>query len=204
MTDAQLIEQYSNVLNRIEQLGIFPSRISNSISVATLGIMLIDSVCKRNGTSIEALTGITVDDMSRAIEVSQLEYNLDENGSNKSVIDITIETFDRMADQGRLVRGEDYRFDRNGYLLLDIKRIYDKYTKYRKEYSMDDETLPCNQYTKQLGTMEYFVSYGNKKFKKYSSDGIEVEQRKVYCLDYKKLIKNAEICSIIPEESINN
>jgi uncharacterized coiled-coil protein SlyX len=91
------------------------------------------------------------------------------SGNGISTVDATIEMFDRMAVQDRLIKGMDYMLimskDGIEQIALDVRLIYDKFTKYIKEFNIQDETITSQAaFTKRLRKANCFSKYGSVKF----------------------------------------
>ncbi len=128
---------------------------------------------------------MTMVQAEQALEFGAKEYLLDGGTYNKSVIDLTFEIFDRMG----LEHEHDFSFINSGSEIgFDIKRFYDRYTKYRREHVIGNECLEYGQFIKQLKHKEYFVNYRNVRF-----DG---ESRKAYIINFDLLAKCCDVGNI--------
>ncbi|GAB6157878.1 hypothetical protein JCM39194_10780 [Desulfotomaculum varum] len=156
----------------------YPSRVANNLACCVVGLRLFEEVCRELGLTFEEVSGMTMVQAEQALEFGAKEYLLDGGTYNKSVVDLTFEIFDRMG----LEHEHDFSFINGGTEVgFDIKRFYDRYTKYRREHVIGNECLEYGQFIKQLKHKEYFVNYRNVRF-----DG---ESRKAYVINFDLLAK---------------
>ena len=94
----------------------------------------------------------------------------------------------------KLKQGEDYAFENGGqFLVLALKNIYDRYTRYRKDYAVTGESLDYSQFCKQLEHTAYFVSKGVKK--RFGD-----KTPWVWVLDFYKLEKACDVSGFVTED----
>lgn len=83
----------------------------------------------------------------RYMEMAAKDYMLDGGTHNQSIIEQTFEIMARMQLDPRT----DYTLSEDGNTLyIRLTQVYDKYTKYRKDYAILGEVLPYQQFKKQL------------------------------------------------------
>ena len=100
---------------------------------------------------------------------------------NRSVVEETLEIMARMPyGLGFTTRIE------KGKLYLCLSRLYDLYTKYRKECAITGEVLELRQFQKQLEHSEYFIQ---KNVQKYF-DGTN---HRCWVLDYNLLQQRCDV-----------
>ena len=94
----------------------------------------------------------------------------------------------------KLKAGVDYVFE-NGdkYLCLCLPTVYDRYTKYRKDYAVLGEVLTYNQFKKQLEHCEFFVE--KNKGKRF----VNVTKR-VWVVDFHMLSKLCDVSGFAQED----
>ena len=80
---------------------------------------------------------------TKYIEYAAKEYLLDGGTSNKSVVEQTLEVMSRM---GLDPKSEFAICDDGKTLALWLNHVYDRYTKYRKDYAIAGETLTYAQF----------------------------------------------------------
>lgn len=181
--ETKIQEIHDGVRHRLE--AEYPSRVASNIACCAVGIKLFEIVCVGLGMNFEEVSGMTMLQALQALEFGAKEYLLDGGTYNKSVVDLTIEVFDRM----KLVMDFDYRFFDDGALIaLDIKGVYDSYTKYHRDHALANECLDYRQFIRQLRYKEYFREYKNVRFE----NGI----RKAFVLDFKLLAKSCDVGNI--------
>jgi hypothetical protein len=117
------------------------------------------------------------------LEYAAKEYLLDGNTSNKSVVEQTLEIMSRMG----LDPKSEYCICEDGKVLaLWLNHVYDRYTKYRKDYAIVGETLTYAQFKKQLQHCEFFLESNVQK-------RLGTENRKVWTLDYTLLKERCDV-----------
>ena len=92
-----------------------------------------------------------------------------------------------------------YIFEGAGkHLCIWLSNIYDRYTRYRKDYAITGEVLSVNQFYQQLQHSDYFIA-------KHKPKRIGNTVRRVWVLDYEKLAQNADIhgfMEVEPEKEV--
>ena len=106
---------------------------------------------------------------------------------NRSVVEQTFEVMARM----NLKVEHDFTFEAEGkHLCLWLASVYDRYTRYRKDYAIAGEVLTASQFRKQLEHSEYFIA---KNKPKRMGDAI----RKVWTVDFEKLSQTADVSGFL-------
>lgn len=170
-----------------DSLGVFakelPSRIVNNLACMMAGLRLLEKLCREYELSWHEVFPFNMDACSRYIEYAAKEYLLDGGTSNKSVVEQTLEIMSRMG----LDPKSEYTFIDNGKILaLWLNHIYDRYTKYRKDYAIFGETLTYAQFKKQLQHSDYYLE--SNVSKRMGSD-----VRKVWTLNYELLSARCDV-----------
>ena len=113
------------------------------------------------------------------------EYLLDGSSNNRGIIEQSMEIMARMG----LIDGIDYKVNQERTrAYLNVKRFYDRYTKYRRDHAIVGECLDYRQFTKQLRNSDLFISYMPFHF----DDG----QARAFVLDYRLLLERCDIESL--------
>jgi len=124
------------------------------------------------------------------LESSVREYLLDDSSFNKGIIENTFEVMARM----KLKQGDDYCFENNEqYLIISLSDVYDRYTRYLKDYAIKGESLEYKQFCKQLRKTEYCVK--PTSFKKRMAK----ESKWVWMIDFHKLAANCDVAGFVRE-----
>ena len=165
-----------------ESLGAFakelPSRVVNNLACMMAGLRLLERLCRELELTWHEVFPFSLDACGRYIEYAAKEYLLDGGTSNKSVVEQTLEIMSRMG----LDPKSEYSITDDGKVLaLWLNHVYDRYTKYRKDYAIMGETLTYAQFKKQLQHSDYFLE--SNVLKRLGSD-----VRRVWSLNY-ELIK---------------
>lgn len=151
-----------------------PSRIVNNLACMVAGLRLLEKLCGALGLTWHEVFPYNMEPCTRYIEYAAKEYLLDGGTSNKSVIEQTLEIMSRMG----LDPKSDYAIcDGDTVLALRLNPVYDKYTKYRKDYAVAGETLTYAQFKLQLSHSDYFLESNVQK-------RIGSENRRVWTLNY--------------------
>lgn len=163
----------------------YPSRVANNLACCVVGLRLFEEVCRELGLTFEEVSGMTMVQAEQALEFGAKEYLLDGGTYNKSVIDLTFEVFDRMG----LEHEHDFSFINGGTEVgFDIKRFYDRYTKYRREHVIGNECLEYGQFIKQLKYKDYFKGHRAARFE----DGV----KKVWIIDMDMLAQCCDVSNL--------
>ncbi|MDD4773006.1 MAG: hypothetical protein PHZ09_05305 [Eubacteriales bacterium] len=106
------------------------------------------------------------------------------------------QTLEIMSRMGLDPKSEYAIIDNGTVLALRLNVVYDKFTRYCKDYAIKSEILTYSQFRKQLEHAEYFIEKNAQK-------RIGSEQRRVYTLNYAQLttrcdVSGFEICEAQP------
>ena len=105
------------------------------------------------------------------------EYLLDGGKHSKNIIEETFEVMVRM----NLKYEKDYILDNSGKeLCIRLKRVYDDYTRYRRDHAILGEVLGYKDFHRQLERTDYFISKDETKYFK----GVKT---RVWTLNYELL-----------------
>jgi len=166
------------------------SRIRDNLAVMYAGICLVGSLCTSLGVSFTEAFPFDNEECAKYLDASVREYLLDDSTYNKGIIESTFEVMARM----KLKLGADYCFDNNDqYITIALSDVYDRYTKYLKDFAIKGESLDYNQFCKQLRKTDYYVSSNYKK-------RMAKESKRVWTLHFEKLSANCDVSGFIREE----
>ena len=158
-----------------------PSRIVNNLACCYAGLRFLESVCEGFSLSFADVFTIDVRSCIAHLESAAKNYLLDGSVHNRSVVEETLEIMARMPyGLGFTTRIE------KGKLYLCLSRLYDLYTKYRKECAITGEVLELKQFQKQLEHSEYFIQ---KNAQKYFGG----TNHKCWVIDYSLLQKRCDV-----------
>ena len=163
--------------------GELPARILNNLACCYSGLRLLEKVCIRCSLSWHDVFPISPEECVNALGYGAQEYLLDGSMHNKSVVEQTFEIMSRMG----LAYGEDYTINMEGTeLFIRISHIYDRYTKYRREYAVEGEVLTYSQFRKQLRHSDLVIATNVQK-------RLRSGNTKGYVINYKLLKERADV-----------
>ena len=167
--------------------GEFPSRIVDNLACLYSGLMFVNKLCWSFGQSWDSLFPIPLEACCNHLAFAAKEYLLDGGVHNQSIIEQTFEVMARM----NLKLNSDYVFEAGGQqLCIWFAGVYDKYTRYRKDYAIMGEVLSAKQFYKQLEHSVYFIA---KNKPKRMGDIV----RKVWVVDFEKLSLVADVSGFV-------
>jgi len=183
-TDAAEAERWHR-----DALGAFdkalPSRIVNNLAYCVAGLRLIEKLCVLQGLSWEAVFDLSMDACLRYLAYAAREYLLDGNTANRGIVEQSLEIMAQMGlDKGTECRVNQQRTR----VYLNVKRVYDKYTKYRRDHAITGECLDYRQFIKQLRGSDLYIDYLPFRF----DDG----PARAFVLDYPLLLERCDIESL--------
>ena len=163
----------------LNSFGAFPSRILNNLSCCYAGLKLVEVLCFKSGLYWQDVFQISFQNCVRYLESGAKEYLLDGRDNNASIVEQTFEVMSRM-DLNPLT---DYFLDqKTKRLFLRLSKVYDMYTKYRKDYAVVGEVLPYAQFRKQLMHSDLFLEANVQK-------RINGMNTKCWVIDYQKMLE---------------
>jgi putative DNA primase/helicase len=154
-----------------------PARITDNLACCYAGLCLLEKLCMSHGLSWQEVYSYPIEACTRHLEYAAREYLLDGKTSNKSVVE---QTFEVMARMGLDPNSEYEICDDGATLAIWLNHVYDKFTKYKKDFAVIGEALPYGQFKKQLLHSEYHKGHNVQK-------RIGSENRRVWLIDYSKL-----------------
>lgn len=141
----------------------FPPRVVNNLSCCFVGIMFLKEICgKAYGIDWDKTFPYSVNECADALTYSAREYLLDGGMHNRSAVEEALEIMSRIPT---LVYKQDYAVNETeGLLMLHFPDVYDKYTRYRREYDIKGEVLTYNEFSRQLQHSDLFLQKGKQVF----------------------------------------
>lgn len=137
-----------------------PERVRTNLRGAYCGLKLLEAVCASLGAEWKAVFPHSMELCARYLETSAKDFLLDGGTHNQSVVDETFEIMSRM----NLDPKNDYQFSDDGQLLyIRLAKVYDDYTRYRKDYAITGEVLAYKEFRKQLQHSDLFVAANEQK-----------------------------------------
>lgn len=177
-TQASEVEHwYKDVLPKFAKE--LPSRVVNNLACCFCGLKLVQKLCTDLRLDWDEVFPFQMGVCMEQLQFGAREYLLDGGMSNKSVVEQTFEVISRMG----LIPRNDYILTEDRTLLyIPLTRIYDDYTKYRKDHAILGEVLTYSQFRKQLIHSDIMVE-GNvqKKFNGVNS--------RCFVINYKLLLE---------------
>lgn len=155
-----------------------PARVVNNLAAATVGLMLIDRLCSRHALQWTEVFDVPLDACFRYLAYAAKEYLLEGNVTNKGVVEQTLEVMARMglsSDEWRVLKNLDH-------VAINVKKCYDRYTRYRRECAITGECLSQAEFIQQLRHSDLFVEYtpvrfANGQWRAYVLDFVEIKKR---------------------------
>ena len=160
-----------------------PSRVVNNLACCYAGLCLLEKLCNEFGFSWQEVFPNSREACRKYLEYAVKQYLLDGSTSNRSVVEQTLEVMARMG----LDPKSEYRVLEDGKVLaLWLIHVYDRYTKYRKDYAIFGESLSYAQFKRQLLHSDLYLG-SNVPLR------IGEELRKVWTINYELLKARCDI-----------
>ena len=169
-----------------------PSRIVNNLACGYAGLKLVETMCASYKLSWDEVFPIKLDACVRYLDMSAKDYLLDGRTNNQSIIEQTFEIMARMELDPR----SDYMLSEDGTTLyIRLTQVYDKYTKYRKDYAIMGEVLPYAQFKKQLTHSDLLIQSNAQK---------RIGQNSVKCwiIDFSALSARCDVSGFITTDVV--
>jgi primase-polymerase (primpol)-like protein len=201
-TESDLRTAYTNALCIIDKR--IPPRSAGCIAAVAVGQYLLERVANRYGTDFKTAFGLTREEVISEVTAAVKRWTLGGN-HNKSVVDKTFETFNRMSEVIKAelhYTGKDVERDKKKIkgIAIDIVRIYDKFTKYAREHALKQEILDVDTFCAQLEKKDYFIEKNHSGwFLKEGEFGSGAKKHTVKCylLDAAKLAAKCEVETLL-------
>ncbi len=186
LSESQIKNMYNEAIDKVEQ--DLPPRIRNNIAVLFCGLELVSAVCKKYSMTFQKCFAMEIDKVQSAIVKGVKDFMLSGGMYNKTVVDKTIEVFDRMGSL--YSSGVHYKaMDKGNFIAFNIKGMYDSFTKYVKEHSIAMEVLTYEMFIKQLQQKDYYKIYKNVSYATGQAKSFVVDTRKLSaCADIGNLL----------------
>lgn len=167
-----------------------PSRVVNNLGCCYAGLRLLESICVRAGFSFSEVFPFGFDACIRYMEYGAREYLLDGGTNNKSVVE---QTFEIMARMGLDDKTEYELSSDKTKLYIRLSQVYDKYTKYRKDYAIVGEVLTYAQFRKQLLHSDVFLQQNVQH--KFNGRNC-----RCWVINYKTLLEHCDVSGFEAED----
>lgn len=159
-----------------------PARVVSNIAACVCGLKILERMCLGYSVSFEEIFGLTIEACVKYLMFGAKEYLLDGNTSNKGVLEQSIEIMARME----LQKDVEWIFIDDGKrIAIRFNIIYDRFTKYRRDYAIFGECLEYRQFLKQLKNSDLFVEYKTVRFRD--------DVHKAYVLDFTELTSRCDV-----------
>ena len=163
--------------------GDLPSRIVSNLSCVYAGLKFIEKLCLKFKQPWDYIFPISLEMCAKHLIYAVREYLLDGGLHNKSVLEQTFEVMSRM----NLKPNRDFVFESGGrHLCLCLSDVYDRYTRYCKDYAVLGENLSYTNFKKQLAHSEYFIAKNEPKW-------VGNKTRRVWIIDFDKLASVTDV-----------
>lgn len=177
-------------------LGVFtkemPSRVISNLACCHAGLKLVEAMCTRAGLSWPEVFPYSFDACIRYLEYGAKEYLLDGGINNTSVVEQTFEIMSRMGLDPKV----DYCLsDDRTQLFIRLSSVYDKYTKYRKDYAIVGEVLTYAQFKKQLSHSDIFIQANVQK----KLNGVNA---KFWVINYGLLLERCDVTGFDTDDAV--
>lgn len=202
-----LYSDKNNILNELSELekyidpNIKVNRIVNSVNIALLGLSIIEKVFNNLQLNLKDTTGYTLEEMYKSINIATFEDLLDSNESSKSIVDITLESFNVLASNNDIFRDFHYTLINGGTeLALHMTTLYPVFNAHK--INLQTEYISSvTQFNKQLRSMPYYNRTGAVKLEDTLGSKDFKKSKKCIILDISKMKERGlEISQLIGEE----
>jgi hypothetical protein len=159
-----------------------PSRIVNNLACCAAGLRLVEKLCTLQGRSWDSVFDIPLDACMQYLGFAAREYLLDGSAVNRGIVEQSLEIMARMG----LAYGLDWKpLENDTQVAINLKRCYDRFTKYRRDHAISGECLEYRQFTKQLRGSDLFVAYRTVAFSNAPA--------RAFVLDYRLVLERCDI-----------
>ncbi|MEI6132417.1 MAG: bifunctional DNA primase/polymerase [Bacillota bacterium] len=159
-----------------------PSRIVSNLACCVVGLKLLERLSKQNALLWEQVFNIPLNECIQSLALGAKEYLLDGNTSNKGIIEQSLEVMARMGLQNEV---EWILIEKETQLAIRLIEVYDKFTKYRREFATGGECLELSQFKKQLKNSDLFIDNKTVRFQN--------DTHKAYVLDFRLLKERCDV-----------
>jgi hypothetical protein len=170
----------------------FPNRVASNLACCYAGLKLVEKMCILFKMTWTEVFPITFDECIKHLVYSVQEYLLGGGKHSKSIIEETFEVMVRM----NLKYEKDYTLEDSGKTLcIRLKRVYDDYTRYRRDHAILGEVLGYTDFHRQLERTDYFISKNETRY-------FNGKKTRVWCLDYELLRTVCDIEEFCDSDSV--
>jgi len=182
-TDAAEVKRwYTEACGQFDKA--LPSRIVNNLACCAAGLRLAEKLCILQGLPWNSVFEIPLNSCMEYLGFAAREYLLDGSAVNRGIVEQSLEIMARMG----LDEGTDFRLsDDEAQISLRFGRIYDRFTKYRRDHAIVGECLEFRQFLKQIRNSDLFIAYRQTRFDDLNT--------KAYVLDYQAILARCDIVS---------
>ena len=170
-----------------------PSRVVSNIACCYAGLKLLEKLCAWFRLSWDDVFSIGIEACLKYLVYGTNEYLLDGGSNNKSIVEQTFEVMSRMdlSPKNDYILSED-----GGTMYIRLAQLYDRYTKYRRDYAVVGEVLPYAQFRKQLMHSDIMIQANfQKKF-----NGVN---NKCFIIDFALLKARCDVSGFEQTDEIN-
>jgi hypothetical protein len=162
MKEKEIIKLRQSIVTNLEHHKIINSDMIDSLADYILGLSLIkDSYvkAKHNSESLEAAKKKYI----RACIHPPVNKSSLGTSISSSAVEQTLETLNRMAEKGQLIKGVDFdstkKVDDELCLRLNYTAFYDRFQKYCWDNKITHEVLSLKDFKKELQKKDYCLDY---------------------------------------------
>jgi len=168
----------------------FPDRVVSNLACVHAGLMLVKKMLGEHALSWDGTFPVSLEACCNHLTFAAKEYLLDGGNHNRSIVEQTFEIMARM----KLKPLEDFAFEAAGkHLCLWLCNVYDRYTRYRKDYAIAGEVLTLSQFRKQLQHSNYFVA--KQKLKRMGPNNDDY--KRVWVVDFERLSQAVDLSGFL-------
>jgi len=169
-----------------------PERVRTNLRGAYCGLRLLEALCVSLGTTWNTVFAMPMDICARFLEMSAKDFLLDGGTHNQSVVDETFEIMSRMDLDPR----NDYALSDDGkFIYIRLAKVYDDYTKYRKDYAISGEVLAYKEFRRQLQHSDLFVAANQQR-------RMGDKSQKVWVLRYDLLAQRCDVSGFVVDDVV--
>jgi len=180
-TDAAEVKQWYTEATEAFDKNL-PSRIVNNLACCTAGLRLVEKLCALQGRYWDSIFDIPLDACMQYLGFAAREYLLDGSAVNRGIVEQSLEIMARMG----LDYGLDWKpLENDTQVAINLKRCYDRFTRYRRDHAITGECLEYRQFTKQLRGSDLFVAYRTVAFSNTHA--------RAFVLDYRLVLERCDI-----------
>jgi len=174
-------------------------RVVGNIAVLLTGAWLLEQTCLAVGTTFKEAFGMERAEVAPEVIKAVKDYTLDGVETSKGVVENSLEVMDRMVPAVLKACVHFRLSDDRLRLAVNLKRIYDDFTKYVKDKAIAGEFVDYNNFKAQLKKKAYFAKYGTARFKADPYAQGESEAEGCYYLDIARLREHCDVGNMLSQ-----